>query len=121
MQKAVLKVIHRDMSTFILSLFEILYDIRYFLFVLCVFILMFGDMLHLAGTCCCFYCNPVLLFIRSHAVYPSVVNKDDGEFCLRDDLEDPTNDFCDSMMMERYLRVYVSSPVCDEDFLSNGF
>ena len=46
---AVMKVIHRDMSTFILSLFEILYDIRYFMFVLIVFVLMFGDMLHLAG------------------------------------------------------------------------
>ena len=43
-------------------------------------------------------------------LFPPVVNKDYGEFCLGDDLEDPTIDFCDSNMVSRYLRVYVSDP-----------
>ena len=44
-----LKVINKDMSTFILSLLEILWDIKNFIVVLIVFVLMFGDMLHVAG------------------------------------------------------------------------
>ena len=74
------------MATFILALFEIFSDIKYFLVVLMVVIFMFGDMLHL-----------------------SVSTKDDGAFCDTEDLEDPTEDFCDQNLAFSYLRVYVSS------------
>lgn len=44
-----LKVVNKDMSTFVLSLIEILGDIRNFMLVLLVVVFMFGDMLHIAG------------------------------------------------------------------------
>mmetsp|Transcript_7453 Transcript_7453/g.20678 ORF Transcript_7453/g.20678 Transcript_7453/m.20678 type:complete len:985 (+) Transcript_7453:84-3038(+) len=79
---AFLKVVNRDMAVFILSLGQILKDTRYFMFVLLVIILMFGDMFHIA-----------------------VVEKDDGAVC-HDDLDSGTiEDFCSSNW-ESYLRVY---------------
>jgi hypothetical protein len=42
-------VVNKQMSTFILALFEILHDIRYFAAVLVVILLMFGDMMHIVS------------------------------------------------------------------------
>lgn len=42
-----LKIVNKDMSSFILALLEILSDIKNFLLVLMVVIFMFGDMFHM--------------------------------------------------------------------------
>ena len=42
-----LKIVNKDMSSFILALLEILSDTKYFMIVLIVVIFMFGDMFHL--------------------------------------------------------------------------
>ena len=85
---AFLKVVNKDMATFILALSQILYDMRFFLFVLSVCVFMFGDMFHIA-----------------------VSEKDNGSFCQENSdlaLESGTvEDFC-SNSWESYLRVYVS-------------
>jgi hypothetical protein len=73
------------MSTFILALFEILHDIRYFAAVLAVILLMFGDMMHIV-----------------------LSTKDNGAYCManEDDLGGPALDFCSSNLGNSYLRVY---------------
>jgi hypothetical protein len=69
-----LKLVNRQMSTFILALSQILYAIRLFMVVLLVCISMFGDMFHIA-----------------------VSTKDDGEFCGNEEQESGTlQDFCKS-------------------------
>jgi len=79
-----LKVANKQMSTFILALFQILKDLRSFAVVLVVVIFMFGDMFYIA-----------------------VSTKDNGEFCTDGgtELGGPATDFCDSGVSS-YLRVY---------------
>eukprot|EP00978_Attheya_sp_CCMP212_P019285 scaffold53842_cov84-Attheya_sp.AAC.1 len=79
-----LKVANKQMSTFILALFQILKDLRSFAVVLVVVIFMFGDMF-----------------------YISVSTKDNGQFCTDGgtDLSGPAIDFCDSSASS-YLRMY---------------
>eukprot|EP00522_Entomoneis_paludosa_P014591 CAMPEP_0172443676 /NCGR_PEP_ID=MMETSP1065-20121228/3898_1 /TAXON_ID=265537 /ORGANISM="Amphiprora paludosa, Strain CCMP125" /LENGTH=1078 /DNA_ID=CAMNT_0013193991 /DNA_START=22 /DNA_END=3258 /DNA_ORIENTATION=+ len=81
---AFLKVVNKEMSIFIVAMGQILTDIRYFMFVLLVYIFMFGDMFHIA-----------------------IGQKDDGEYCeATGDAESGTiEDFCSSSW-ESYLRVY---------------
>ena len=82
---AFLKVVNKEMATFVLSLTQILSDIRLFMVVLFVCICMFGDMFHVA-----------------------VRGKNSGEYCNDKDHESSsTEDFCSSSW-ESYLRVYVS-------------
>jgi len=82
-----LKVVNKDMSTFILALMQILRDLRYFAVVFAVIIFMFGDMMHIA-----------------------VSTKDDGQYCIdgqeQDSLSGPTQDFCSDHPIDSYLRVY---------------
>ncbi|KAL7568621.1 hypothetical protein ACA910_022722 [Epithemia clementina (nom. ined.)] len=77
---AFLKVVNKDMATFILALSQILYDIRFFLLVLAVCVFMFGDMFHIA-----------------------VLGEDGGDFCSWK--FGAMDDFC-STSWESYLRVY---------------
>jgi len=52
-----LKVVNKEMSTFILALIQILWDLRYFAIVLVVVIFMFADMMRIAvSNKVCFYC-----------------------------------------------------------------
>ena len=81
---AFLKVVNKDMATFILALSQILYDIRFFVLVLAVCVLMFGDMFHIA-----------------------VSQQDNGEVCEQEEGNSAMDDFC-STAWESYLRVYVS-------------
>ena len=76
---------NKEMSTFILSLIQILRDLRYFMIVMAVIVFMFGDMMHIA-----------------------VSTKDDGQYCIVNagDLSDPEQDFCDVSGYDMYLRVY---------------
>jgi len=82
-----LKVVNKEMSTFILALNQILQDLKYFALVLAVIIFMFGDMLHIA-----------------------VSTKDNGLYCILgeelDELNGPTQDFCSDKPIDSYLRVY---------------
>ena len=80
-----LKVVNKDMSTFIMALSQILYDIRFFMVVLVVCVIMFGDMFYIA-----------------------VSTEEDTEFCSREQDSGTIEDFCDSSWSS-YLRVYVSS------------
>ncbi|KAL7568622.1 hypothetical protein ACA910_022723 [Epithemia clementina (nom. ined.)] len=79
---AFLKVVNKDMATFILALSQILFDIRFFLLVLAVCVFMFGDMFHLA-----------------------VSEKGNGTFCENNPEYGAMEDFCASSW-ESYLRVY---------------
>ena len=98
------------MSTFILALLEILSDIKYFLVVLVVVIFMFGDMFHLAVSRLPCSVMSVSIRMSNEARYDTmqVSTKDDGDFCTQDDLEGPTQDFCNRQLTSSYLRVYVS-------------
>ena len=79
-----LKVVNKEMSTFIMALSQILYDIRFFMVVLIVCVFMFGDMFYIA-----------------------VSSKDNTQFCTDDEQESGAiEDFCDSGWTS-YLRVYV--------------
>uniref|UniRef100_A0A7S3L3W8 Ion transport domain-containing protein n=1 Tax=Amphora coffeiformis TaxID=265554 RepID=A0A7S3L3W8_9STRA len=80
-----LKVVNKEMSTFILSLIQILRDLRHFMIVMAVVIFMFGDMMHIA-----------------------LSTKDDGRYCTENegDLSGPEEDFCSLQNMDSYLRVY---------------
>ena len=80
-----LKVINRDMSTFILALIQILSDLKNFGVVLLVIIFMFGDMMNIA--------------LRT---------KDNGLYCLAntEDLSGVAEDFCTEELYRSYLRVY---------------
>jgi hypothetical protein len=83
-----LKVVNRQMSTFIVALSQILYDIRLFMVVLLVCISMFGDMFHIA-----------------------VSTKDDGEFCANEEQESGTlQDFCENSWAST-MRTYVSPSI----------
>ncbi|KAL7568639.1 hypothetical protein ACA910_022737 [Epithemia clementina (nom. ined.)] len=80
-----LKVVNKEMSTFILALSQILYDIRLFMVVLVVCVIMFGDMFFIA-----------------------VSTKEDGQYCLnleKDAETETADDFCTSAF-DSYLRVY---------------
>ncbi|KAL7568642.1 hypothetical protein ACA910_022740 [Epithemia clementina (nom. ined.)] len=83
-----LKVVNKEMSTFIIALSQILYDIRLFMVVLVVCVIMFGDMFFIA-----------------------VSTKDDGRFCINKEqyTEETGNssddDFCTSAF-DSYLQVY---------------
>ena len=79
-----LKVVNREMSTFILALAQILWDIRLFMLVLLVCLAMFGDMFFIA-----------------------VSQKDDGAFCEMDQDSGTIEDYC-SGFWQSYLRTYVS-------------
>lgn len=84
---AFLKVVNKDMATFILALSQILFDIRFFLLVMAVCVFLFGDMFHIAMT-----------------------RKGNGSFCEEEHHKDDngtTQDFCTSSWSS-YLRVYVS-------------
>jgi Ion transport protein len=82
-----LKVVNREMSTFILALIQILGDMRYFMLVLLVILFMFGDMMHIA-----------------------VGTKDNGQFCVQNmaagTLSPPAEDFCSPDQSDYYLRMY---------------
>ena len=85
-----LKVVNKEMSTFILALTQILHDIRLFMVLLVICVIMFGDMFYIA-----------------------ISTKDDGAFCKNietaEDFDSGTiDDFCDSTFAS-YLRVYVSA------------
>ncbi|KAL7568630.1 hypothetical protein ACA910_022729 [Epithemia clementina (nom. ined.)] len=80
-----LKVVNKEMSTFIMALTQILYDIRFFMVVLIVCVIMFGDMFYIA-----------------------VSTKNNGQFCATNDEareSDTVADFCTSSW-DSYLRTY---------------
>jgi len=77
-----LKVVNKEMSTFILALSQILLDIRLFMVVLVVVVFMFGDMFHIV-----------------------VSTKDDGQYCAGDIDSGYIDDFCGSIWSS-YLRTY---------------
>ncbi|KAL7561536.1 hypothetical protein ACA910_022690 [Epithemia clementina (nom. ined.)] len=80
---AFLKVVNKEMATFVLALTQILADIRLFMIVLFVCVCMFGDMFHVA-----------------------VWGEDDGNYCKSATYEtDTMEDFCSSSW-ESYLRTY---------------
>ena len=80
-----LKVVNKEMSTFVLSLIQILQELRHFMIVMAVVIFMFGDMMHIV-----------------------LSTKDDGRFCTEneEDLSGPEADFCSLQNIDAYLRVY---------------
>ncbi|KAL7568628.1 hypothetical protein ACA910_022727 [Epithemia clementina (nom. ined.)] len=80
-----LKVVNKEMSTFIIALTQILYDIRLVMIVLIVCVIMFGDMFYIA-----------------------VSTKNNGQFCAANDEageSDAVDDFCTSSW-DSYLRTY---------------
>lgn len=84
-----LKVVNKQMATFILAVIQILLDLRYFAVVMIVVIFMFADMMRIA-----------------------VSTKDNGAFCLSlahdagGQLQGPIRDFCSSNPGDSILRVY---------------
>jgi Ion transport protein len=78
-----LKVVNKQMATFIMSLSEILQDLKYFFVVIIVIIFMFGDMMHIV-----------------------VTSYDNGLFCEEnDDGEGAVNSFCSPQRTQSYLRM----------------
>ena len=79
-----LKVANRHMSTFIMAVFQILLDLKYFAVVLIVVVCQMGDMMSIA-----------------------VGTKDNGSFCEENEEQDSTvEDFCSDNRTDGYLRVY---------------
>lgn len=108
-----LKVVNKQMATFILAVIQILLDLRYFAVVMIVVIFMFADMVshEIVGSgarICGLELN--LLFLWQMRI--AVSTKDDGAFCLSlaneagGQLQGPIRDFCSSNPGDSILRVY---------------
>lgn len=87
-----LKVLNKQMATFIMSLTEIVLDLRYFFVIILVVVFMFGDMMNVV-----------------------VTSKDNGEYCQEyydngeSESETFLRSFCSAQRTPAYLRVYVNT------------
>lgn len=91
-----LKAVNMHLATFILSVLQIISDIRWFLLVLSIAILMFGDMIHIVTT---YHENGDLC--RAHL--PTVSNGDEGGENAEGGAQ---ADFCDGNLINSYIRMY---------------